>query len=307
MNINVLKYYIELYKQKNLNKAAANLFITPQGLSKAMTNLEKELGLQLIKHGNKHIQFTDDGDFFYRKAIELWDAYTKMIVEVQERSLSLSSSITLGIADGISKYLGTDFWDEFNTKHENIHLNIIEAADKQIEQMVNDETIDIGISSCAFDDTLFTGEKLFSIPIHLLCAKGHPLYSKEKISLKDLEGQTLITLSDQYKSPAFFRRVLSEKHIHVNMISASEMSYIWDLCYQKKGIALIPSHSFPFLSFLSTDSSTHNDPLFHEIPITNLEPNWEIFLIHKCSLPCSLPLQWLEHYIISHSQHLTFA
>lgn len=282
MNVNVLKYYIELYRQKNLNKASLNLFITPQGLSKAITSLEKELGIQLLKHGYNQIQFTADGDFFYQKAEELWKMYSEMLVELKERAETPTGTLTIGIAYGVNKYLGTDFWEVFQKKYKNITLNLIETTDRQVEQMLKDEIIELGISSCEFDDQVFEGQRIFSVPIHVLCAKGNSLYTKDEISLADLNGKQIITLSDKYKSPEFLRTFLAEHDVSADMtLCASEMSYIWDLCYQKKGITLIPAGSFPFLPPQKSDLSGTPFSFFKEIGFSNTNPMWDVYLLQK--------------------------
>ncbi|MDO4500888.1 MAG: LysR family transcriptional regulator [Erysipelotrichaceae bacterium] len=300
MNINVLKYYIELYKQKNLNKAAINLFITPQGLSKSIKNLESELGLQLLKHEYNQIQFTDDGEFFYEQATELWAEYSKMMLKIQERSLSPSGTLTLGIAYGVNKYLRPDFLETFHKKYENIKLNIIETTDKQVEQMLKEGIIDLGISSCEYDTNEFEGQKLLSVPIHVLCAKGNELYTKEEIKLEDLENKKIISLSDKYKSPDFIRKTLSKHNINADFsLCASEMSYIWDLCYQNKGITLIPASSFPFLPPDNSYSSEGPFSYFKELAFSDTEIMWDIFLLAKKPVSNSKLVQALSDYIKS--------
>lgn len=155
-----------------------------------------------------------------------------MLEEMHERTALPSGSVTLGIAYGVNKYLGTGFWDGFRSRYENTRLNLTETADRQVEQMLGDEVIDLGISSCAYDRQKYRGQKLFSVPVHVLCSAENSLYGKKSISLTDLNGQRTVTLSDKYKSPAFLRSFLVEHHIEADMsLCTSEMSYIWDLCY----------------------------------------------------------------------------
>ena len=44
MNTNYLKYFITLYRTKNMHKAAEELYISQQGLSRIIQSLEKEWG-----------------------------------------------------------------------------------------------------------------------------------------------------------------------------------------------------------------------------------------------------------------------
>ena len=49
MNINELKYFVAVVKAKSLSKAANEMFISYQGLRKALKNLEAELGVHCLK------------------------------------------------------------------------------------------------------------------------------------------------------------------------------------------------------------------------------------------------------------------
>ncbi|MDO4331293.1 MAG: LysR family transcriptional regulator [Eubacteriales bacterium] len=51
MDTKSLEYFIALYRCKNMHKAAEDLFLTQQGLSQAVTRLEKECGAQLFERG----------------------------------------------------------------------------------------------------------------------------------------------------------------------------------------------------------------------------------------------------------------
>ena len=55
MNERQLKYFLEVYSKKSITMAAKELFITPQGLSKTINSLEKELQVQLFEHHQNKI------------------------------------------------------------------------------------------------------------------------------------------------------------------------------------------------------------------------------------------------------------
>ena len=60
MNQRQLKYFLEVYSTKSISKAAANLFVTPQGISKTIAALEKELNVSLFEHHHNRITPTKD-------------------------------------------------------------------------------------------------------------------------------------------------------------------------------------------------------------------------------------------------------
>jgi len=48
-----LEYFLEIYNQKSIKKAAEKLIISPQAVSKTIKEIEEELGVKLFLRGKK--------------------------------------------------------------------------------------------------------------------------------------------------------------------------------------------------------------------------------------------------------------
>ncbi|MEG0323540.1 MAG: LysR family transcriptional regulator [Raoultibacter sp.] len=55
MNINQIKYFVSSVENGSFSAAAAEQFITAQGISKAIADLEKELGEPLLIRKNRGV------------------------------------------------------------------------------------------------------------------------------------------------------------------------------------------------------------------------------------------------------------
>ena len=62
MNIVYLRYAVAVAKAGSLNKAAEELFIAQPNLSRAIKELEKELGIVIFDRNSKGITLTSDGE-----------------------------------------------------------------------------------------------------------------------------------------------------------------------------------------------------------------------------------------------------
>ena len=49
MNTKELQYFMKVCEEQSINKAAGKLFITQQGLSRVIANLEKNLNVKLLE------------------------------------------------------------------------------------------------------------------------------------------------------------------------------------------------------------------------------------------------------------------
>ncbi|MEG1896106.1 MAG: LysR family transcriptional regulator, partial [Oscillospiraceae bacterium] len=61
MTLQQLRYVVEVSKCSTISKAAQSLFLTQPTLSKAIKDLEEELGITILERGNSKTRFTPEG------------------------------------------------------------------------------------------------------------------------------------------------------------------------------------------------------------------------------------------------------
>ena len=71
MDTNAIDSFIALYETRNMHKAADRLFITQQGLSRVIRNLETEWETVLFERSSGGMIPTRAGDYFYGEALRL--------------------------------------------------------------------------------------------------------------------------------------------------------------------------------------------------------------------------------------------
>ena len=75
MKIRYLKYLIEVERAGSINKAASSLYISQQGLSKALDSMESELGVKLVERSRAGARLTEAGRGFASHAERILDEY----------------------------------------------------------------------------------------------------------------------------------------------------------------------------------------------------------------------------------------
>ena len=76
MNINQLKYVLEVADSASMREASTKLFISQPALSASIRELEEELGILIFERSNKGIVLTDEGrDFmsYAQKAVSQYE------------------------------------------------------------------------------------------------------------------------------------------------------------------------------------------------------------------------------------------
>lgn len=67
MEFKHIEYFVETAKHKSISKAAENLFISQQALSRCMKNPEAELSCNLFERTVKGSVLTEEGKLLYHK------------------------------------------------------------------------------------------------------------------------------------------------------------------------------------------------------------------------------------------------
>ena len=67
MDLKDLEYFKAVCEQKSITKAAHSLYMTPQGLSKLIKNMELELGAVLLNRSGLGITLTESGQYLYEQ------------------------------------------------------------------------------------------------------------------------------------------------------------------------------------------------------------------------------------------------
>ena len=79
MKLEHIKLFIQVVESGSINQAAKQAYITNQGLSQAVKQIESELGITLFHRSNKGMQLTPEGEKFYQYAIRSIQLYTDFL------------------------------------------------------------------------------------------------------------------------------------------------------------------------------------------------------------------------------------
>lgn len=211
MTLQQLKYVITISKSGSMHTAADELFITQPNLSKAIKDLELEMGITIFNRTNKGVLLTDDGTKFLsyaRQVVEqanlLEDIYKNK--ESIKRIFAISSQHYGFVVNAFVKLvetLGKDTY-EFSLRECKTYDVINDVKDGRSEIGViyfsrfNSEIMKKVISSNGL-----SYEFLFEAKPHVLLSKNHPLANKERLTLDDLDAYPRLSY-DQGLNNSFY-------------------------------------------------------------------------------------------------------
>lgn len=205
MNTTYLNYALEIERVGSISQAAQNLYMAQPNLSKAIRELEKELGFTIFKRTAKGVRSTEAGtEFLYhaRQIMEQVGAVERISQRIGTDKLKYKISIPRGsyIVDGFTSFLSElelEKGMEVTINETNALGTISNVADRGynlgiIRYQMLDETHYLTM----LKNNHLTYETIWEFEYVLVMSKNHPLANKETITPEDLSEYTKITHGD---------------------------------------------------------------------------------------------------------------
>ena len=205
MNTLYLKYVLEVEQCGSISRAAQNLFMAQPNLSKAIKDLEEELGFVIFNRTTGGVTVTEKGaEFLYhsRKVMEQMDEIEALSRRTDAPGRQFKISIPRGsyIANGVTAFVA-----DLQIAH-GIDITINETNAMQTIANVADRGYNMGIIRYPLsDEEVFRSrlknsrleqETIWEFEYVLVMSKEHPLAGKDKICVEDLQDYMQITHGD---------------------------------------------------------------------------------------------------------------
>ncbi|MGT2785852.1 LysR family transcriptional regulator [Streptococcus merionis] len=218
-------YFLAIARERNITRAAEQLFVTQSTLSKQMQDLEKQLGKQLFIRGKRQITLTEEGEFFRSKAQEILQLVEQTEIALSGEEEILAGDIYIAAAEVPSMAKIVQTLKSIQDAHPNLRYHIISGDAEQALNQIRSGVVDIGLllNPPLFEDLDYQ-ELPFSHTFGLILPKEHPLAQKKAIHPEDLVDLPLITSQQFLKEPA---RIQHFGHLieRLNVVASYNLLY----------------------------------------------------------------------------------
>lgn len=240
METKYLKSFEIVYESRSIHQAAKKLFITPQGLSKTLLQLEASLGVKLFERSKQGVIPTRSADLLYERCRELLPRFDAL---QQELSLldTPKTRLRLGAADGVFNLVPFPRVLDFTKTHEDILLECGEYSNQEVKDMLLQSRIECGLIVGTWEDPEVVTRPIAGCPICLLVYEGHPLYTREQVSIDDLKEEPLITMNERFR---LFRELMDACHVRgfapQIVTKTADTNFQHRLCRDRVGLSIVP-------------------------------------------------------------------
>ncbi|OPF54584.1 hypothetical protein BH721_06860 [Clostridium baratii] len=238
MNIKDIRYFWRVYEERSINKAAKQLFITPQGLSKLINNLEEEFDTKLFIRSPKGMIPTESGNYLYENCRPLLDKLEEIQIGLHKLKQK-TPKLNIGFSCGALNVFDFQKLDEYKNLYKDIEVRWEESDNNTIKERVINGSLDIGFVIGNITNSNLWSKELYSKKLNAIVYEGHALYEKDTLSIYDLKNESLITLNEKfYCYHSLIQRCHDFSFTPSISIKTMESQLIYEFCKQHLGIGI---------------------------------------------------------------------
>ena len=221
-----LETFICVVEAGSFSKAADKLFISPPAVIKQINSLEASLGLQLFSRTHRGLVVTEAGKSIYNDAKYIIGYCKESVKRAKEAMQTSDDVIRVGISPLTPPQVFVDLWPKIQKIYPDMKFQLVpfENTLENAREILGNLGQNIDVIAGIFDDSMLKlrGCNGIEISREKFCAAvsiHHRLAKKKKITLNDLEGESLMLMHRNWSHYVDeLRDELTENHPDINIV-----------------------------------------------------------------------------------------
>lgn len=187
-----MRVFITVAEKKNFSKAAKALSLTQPAVSFQIQTLEQYYQTMLFDRVNRHIKLTSAGELLLEYAIHMNNLQAELEKNMQQLTGHVKGELLVGASTTIGEYILPFIVGDFKKEYPDVNVTIDIMNSEQVENLVKNRSIDIGIIEAAPMDKDLVTTKFLDDEMSLIVPADHPWAAKGKITLEELREEPFI-------------------------------------------------------------------------------------------------------------------
>jgi LysR family transcriptional regulator, benzoate and cis,cis-muconate-responsive activator of ben and cat genes len=243
LNFRHIHYFVTLVAERSFSRAAERLHIAQPPLSRAIQQLEDELGAQLVDRKARPFRLTPIGQVFHDQA--------RVVLEraeaLRETTVSLVKAerrrFVIGFVASTMYARLPELIRAFRAAAPEVELVLVECSTLDQIIALKEGRIDVGFGRIRFDDPAVRRTVLRHERLVAALPAGHPLARQDLVSLRDFKDQPVIVYPREPR-PSYADQVISALRDHAVepriAHEARELLTAIGLVAAEEGLTIVP-------------------------------------------------------------------
>jgi DNA-binding transcriptional LysR family regulator len=268
------RYFIAVAETGSLAAASRMLSVAQSALTKAMAELEQELGSRLFERTSKGMALTPQGHRFLAGASKVLGAVADAMRLHAAQPAALTGTLSVGVTSLVAGYYLSDLLSRYRRHCPDVVVAVTEETPRFLEHLLINGELDVAImvSNALGEPKALMSETLTRSASRVWLASNHPLAAHEEVSLAECAACEQIVLEAD-RIDDLMRLVWARHQLKPRvMLKTGSLEAVRSLVGAGLGLAVLPD----FLYRPWTLDAEHVDvrPLRDEVPTVDVGLVW---------------------------------
>lgn len=187
-----LRYFRTLAAELNFRRAARRLNITQPALSRAIVQLEAQVGARLFERSNRQVRLTLAGGTFAQGCDRVLDTLDDTVEQTLRVDRGLAGTLSVGYTDTAIAGRLPDIVEAFRTDTPDVRIHLVQADLTRQAALLGAGDLDVGIVTGPVGRPGFDTVNVQSDRLVAILPTAHPLAGRDRIGLADLAASSFV-------------------------------------------------------------------------------------------------------------------
>jgi len=194
LNLHLTRIFFTVVRENSFSKAAKVLFVSQPAVSKAVRELESQLGLDLLERttGGQsktgRLRLTDSGRALYARAHEIFALEQLAINDLEEHLSASQGRLTIGASTTVASYWLPPLLARYREGHEEVALRVVVGNTESICHDLKEYRIDLAIIEGTTEDPLILAKDVLTEKLNLIAPMRFQLSPNQDDAMTQLNS-----------------------------------------------------------------------------------------------------------------------
>jgi DNA-binding transcriptional LysR family regulator len=190
----LLRYFLAVAEERHIGRAANRLGITQPPLSRAIRQLETELGATLLDRTPHGVAPTAAGETLYEEARTLFEHVDRLRARVRDQAGT--PALAIGTLADTAQLMSSRLVTAFRAEYPDVTITVHEADLSDPTAGLRNGLVDVAFTRTPFDDTGLRVHVLGSVRVGVVVRADDPLAGQPPVSVDRLTDRRWIRLPE---------------------------------------------------------------------------------------------------------------
>ncbi|MGC2401804.1 MAG: LysR family transcriptional regulator [Acidobacteriaceae bacterium] len=239
MELRNLRALVEVVRRTTFSGAAKELFATQSAVSKAVKQLEDELGILLLERNGRNSRLTDAGEIVYKRATSILTETKDLVTELSELRGLNRGKLRLGLPS-MGGILFAKSFALFRRQYPDIEIQLFEHGGHRLEELLLAGDIDLAASILPLNPE-FESQPIARQPLKLLTSVTHVLAKRKTVGIRMLSNVPFILFESGFVLNKRIAEACKRQGFAPKVAArSSQVDFIVELVAANVGVAILP-------------------------------------------------------------------